>query len=106
VEDAVAPFAMPEWSADRFRNRVVGWRKTDRTTSTHKERIMTVAKITEISSSSKKGFEDAIKTGIERASKTLKNIQGAWISEQKVTVKKGKIEEYRVMMRVSFVLED
>lgn len=67
---------------------------------------MTVAKITEISSSSKKGFEDAIKTGIERASKTLKNIQGAWISEQKVTVKKGKIEEYRVMMRVSFVLED
>ena len=67
---------------------------------------MTVAKITEISSSSTKSFDDAVKVGIERASKTLKNIQGAWVSEQKVTVTNGKVSEYRVIMRVSFVLAD
>jgi flavin-binding protein dodecin len=67
---------------------------------------MSVAKITEISAGSKKGFDDAVQTGIKRASKTLKGIQGAWINEMKVTVKNGKVEEYRVNMRVTFVLED
>jgi len=67
---------------------------------------MTVAKITEISSSSKKSFDDAVEVGIERASKTLKGIQGAWVNEMKVTVKNGKVHEYRVNLRVTFVLED
>ena len=67
---------------------------------------MTVAKVTEIISSSKQSFEDAIAKGIERANKTLSNVQGAWIAEQKVVVEKGKISEYRVTMRVTFVLKD
>lgn len=67
---------------------------------------MSVAKVVEITSSSSKSFEDAIKTGIERASDTIDEIAGAWISEQKVVVKKGKVVEWRVTMRVSFVVKD
>jgi flavin-binding protein dodecin len=66
---------------------------------------MSVAKVTEIIASSKKGFEDAIENGIARANKTLDGITGAWISEQKVVVEKGKVVEYRVTMRVTFVLK-
>lgn len=66
---------------------------------------MSVAKISEISASSKKSFADAVEVGIKRASKTLKGIQGAWVSEMKVTVKNGKVDEYRVNLRVTFVLE-
>lgn len=65
-----------------------------------------VAKITEISSSSPKGFEDAVQLGIERANKTLKNITGAWVKEMKVDVEKGKVVRYRVAMKVTFVLDD
>lgn len=67
---------------------------------------MSVAKITEISASSTKSFEDAVKAGIARADKTLKNIKGAWIKEQKLVIDQGKVTEYRVMMRVTFVLTD
>lgn len=67
---------------------------------------MSVAKVTEIIASSDKSFEDAVRMGIARADKTLKNIRGAWIKEQKVVVEKGKITEYRVAMKVSFVLAD
>jgi len=67
---------------------------------------MTVAKVTEITASSPKSFDDAVKLGIDRASKTLKNIQGAWVNEMKVEVKAGKVSEYRVNMKVTFVLED
>ncbi len=67
---------------------------------------MSVAKVTEVISSSKKSFDDAVSRGIERADKTLKNIKGAWIENQTVKVKDGKIVEYRVNMRVTFVLED
>jgi flavin-binding protein dodecin len=67
---------------------------------------MAVAKVTEITASSSKSFEDALNTGIARADKTLKNVRGAWVSEQKVKVDKGRITEYRVTMRVTFVLED
>jgi len=67
---------------------------------------MSIAKITEISSSSKVSFEDAVQQGIARAGQTLKNIKGAWISEHKVDVVDNKITNYRVMMKVSFVLED
>ena len=67
---------------------------------------MSVAKITEISSSSTKSFEDAVNAGIARAEKTLRNVEGAWIKEQKVRVNAGKISEYRVVLKVSFVLSD
>ena len=67
---------------------------------------MSVAKVTEITASSTKSFEDALNVGIARADKPLKNVRGAWVSEQKVKVNKGRISEYRVTMRVSFVLED
>jgi flavin-binding protein dodecin len=66
---------------------------------------MSVAKIIEISSDSKTSFQDAIETGIKRAEKTLKNVKGAWISEQKISVEKGRISSYRVIMRVSFVID-
>ena len=67
---------------------------------------MSVARVTEISSSSKNGFDDAIKTGIARVSKTLRDVEGAWIKEQKVVVTEGAVSEYRVSMQVTFVLED
>jgi flavin-binding protein dodecin len=67
---------------------------------------MSVARVTEIISSSNKSFEDAIEKGIARAVKTLKNVEGAWVKEQKVIVKKGKIEEYRVDLKVTFILID
>ena len=66
---------------------------------------MSVAKVTEIIASSNKGFEDAVQSGIRRASKTLKNITGAWVKEQQVTVKNNKVKEYRVTLKVTFVLD-
>ncbi|NBD29924.1 MAG: dodecin domain-containing protein [Alphaproteobacteria bacterium] len=66
---------------------------------------MSVAKVTEIIASSPKSFDDAVANGIERASKTLKGITGAWVTDQKVTVENDKITEYRVVMRVTFVLD-
>jgi flavin-binding protein dodecin len=66
---------------------------------------MAVARVTEIIAASKKSFEDAVELGISRASKTLKNIEGAWVQDQKVVVQKGKIVEYRVAMKVTFILE-
>jgi flavin-binding protein dodecin len=66
---------------------------------------MAVARVTEIIASSKKSFEDAVQVGVSRADKTLKNIQGAWVSDQKVVVDKGKITEWRVRLKVTFVLE-
>jgi len=67
---------------------------------------MSVAKITEIQSASTKGFDDAIQQGITRAEKTLRNLTGAWIKSQKVVIDKGKIKEYRVIMKVTFVLQE
>ncbi len=66
---------------------------------------MAVARVTEIIAGSKKSFEDAIEQGIARASKTLKNIEGAWVQDQKVVVQKGKVTEYRVSLKVTFILE-
>ena len=67
---------------------------------------MSVAKVTEITSTSTVSFEDAITKGIARANKTLRNVKGAWISEQKIRCDDGKIVEYRVDMKVTFVLTD
>ena len=65
---------------------------------------MSVARITEITSASTKSFDDAVRTGIARANKTLQNVMGAWIKSQKVVCTHGKISEYRVTMKVTFVL--
>jgi flavin-binding protein dodecin len=65
---------------------------------------MTVAKVTEITATSVKSFEDAIAKGIKRANQTLKNVTGAWIADQEVVVEKGKITSYKVRMKVTFVL--
>ena len=67
---------------------------------------MAIARVTEITAGSKKSFSDAIERGVSRASKTLKNVTGAWIQEQTVKVQKGKVAEYRVNMKVTFVLEE
>lgn len=67
---------------------------------------MSVAKISEISASSKVSFQDAIEQGIKRATKTLDNVTGAWISEQKISVKDGQVTGYQVNMRVTFILKD
>ena len=68
---------------------------------------MSIARITEIKASSQVSFDDAIKTGLARASKTLDNVRSAWISSQEVLLnEKGDITEYRVLMKVTFVLKD
>ena len=68
---------------------------------------MSVARVTESISSSKESFEDAVKSGLKRASKTLKNVRGAWVEGQKVSCDShGHILEYRVILKVTFVLED
>jgi flavin-binding protein dodecin len=66
----------------------------------------TVAKVIEISSTSTEGFQDAIRQGIARACKTVQDVRGAWIKEQKVVVSGGDITEYRVDMKVTFVMKD
>ncbi len=66
---------------------------------------MSVAKIIELSSSSAISFEDAVQRGIDKAEETIRRVKGAWISEQKVDVENGRIVAYRVIMRVSFLLE-
>jgi len=67
---------------------------------------MAVARVSEISSTSTKSFEDAIQTGIARATKTLRNVRSAWVKEQRVDVKDDRIAEYQVNLMVTFVLDD
>ena len=67
---------------------------------------MSVARITEISSTSTKSFEDAIQQGIARAVKTLRQVKGAWIKEQEVSIEGDRIVAYKVNMKVTFVLDD
>ena len=65
---------------------------------------MSVAKVIEIISSSKVGFDDAVKQGLAKASETVKGISGAWVKDQRVVATDGKITEYRVVMKVTFLL--
>jgi flavin-binding protein dodecin len=67
---------------------------------------MSVAKVSEIIASSKKSFDDAIEIGIQRANKTLKNVQSAWVKDQYVQIKDGRIEGYRVALMITFILDD
>lgn len=66
---------------------------------------MAVARVTEIIASSTKSFDDAVHVGIERANKTLENVRGVWIQDHKLKIENGKIAEYRVNMKVTFVLK-
>jgi len=66
---------------------------------------MSIAKTIEVTASSTKGFDDAIRQGIAKAAETLENITGAWVMDQSVKVKKGKVAEYAVRMKLTFVLK-
>ncbi len=68
--------------------------------------MSSVARVTEIIASSQKGFDDALQNGVKRATKTLKNVAGAWVASQEVVVVKGKISEYRVRLKVTFILAE
>jgi flavin-binding protein dodecin len=70
------------------------------------ENAMAVARVTEISSTSPKSFDDALQQGVARATKTLRNVRSAWVKEQRVDVRDGKIAEYQVNLMVTFVLDD
>ena len=65
---------------------------------------MAIARVTEIVAGSKKSFDDAIQKGVDRACATLKNVEGAWVQDQKLIIQKGKIAEYRVNLKVTFIL--
>jgi flavin-binding protein dodecin len=67
---------------------------------------MSVARVTELISASTKSFEDAIQVGVSRAAETLKNVKSVWVAGQKCVIKDGKITEYRVNLKVTFVLTD
>ena len=67
---------------------------------------MAVARVTEISSTSPKSFDDALQQGVARATKTLRNVRSAWVKEQRVDVKDGRIVEYQVNLLVTFILDD
>lgn len=67
---------------------------------------MSVAKVIELSATSTKSFEDAIQQGVARATKTLKNVEGAWVKEQQVSIENGRISRYRVNLMVTFILGD
>ena len=71
-----------------------------------RKQIMTVARITEISSVSAESFQHAILQGVERANKTLKNVKGAWVKDQEVTIDKGHVTGYKVILKVTFILAD
>jgi hypothetical protein len=67
---------------------------------------MTVARVTEITATSSESFDAALNEGVKRASKTLKNIKGAWVKEQEVIIEGGEISQYLVKLKVTFVLDD
>lgn len=67
---------------------------------------MSIARITEISSTSPTSFEDAVQKGVARVTKTLRGVTGAWVKEQRVSLEDGAIKEYQVNLQVTFILED
>jgi flavin-binding protein dodecin len=67
---------------------------------------MSIARITELSSTSTKSFEDAIQRGVTRATQTLRNVRGAWVKEQQIKIDNGNIVEYQVNLMITFVLDE
>jgi hypothetical protein len=80
--------------------------RLETTTTLRRRRHMSIAKISEISATSTKSFEDAIQQGITRATRTLRNVTSAWIKEQHLRVENGRPAEYQVNMMVTFVLDE
>ena len=68
--------------------------------------MSSVARVTEIIASSPKSFDDAVDVGVDRACKTLNNVKSAWVQDQNVLIEDGKVAEYRVVLKVTFVLDD
>lgn len=68
--------------------------------------MASVARITEISARSEESFEDAIEVGIDRATRTLRNVEGAWVKEQEVVIDQGEIVSYQVVLKVTFLLDE
>jgi hypothetical protein len=77
----------------------------NRLITNNEERVMSIAKVIEISAESVDSFEDAIRSGIEEANNRVRNVEGAWIKEHKVVVRDGKVSAFRVDMKVTFVLD-
>jgi dodecin len=73
---------------------------------TQGKRQMAIARITELTSSSTKSFDDALQAGIKRATQTLENVSGAWVQDQEVVITDNRISEYRLRLKVTFVLKD
>ncbi len=71
-----------------------------------KDPVNSVAKVTEISARSTKSFEDAMQTGVARAARTLRNVRGAWVKEQRIEVSDGRITAYQVNLMITFTLDD
>jgi flavin-binding protein dodecin len=80
--------------------------RVDISKNNRRVQIMSIARITEISSTSKKSFEDAIQTGVTRATETLRNVRSAWVKEQQIRIENGTIIEYQVNLMITFVLDD
>jgi flavin-binding protein dodecin len=95
--------AKPDFSADRALGSAAG---SAGELAIEEAVLMSIARVTEITASSTVSFDDAIAQGIARADKTLRHVEGAWVQEQKVVVRDGQIAEYRVNMKISFVLAD
>lgn len=74
--------------------------------SSRRDDLRSVARVTEITACSPESFEDAVRIGVSRATKTLRNVTGAWVQDQKVDVEDGKITVYRVNLKVTFILKD
>jgi dodecin len=91
---------------ERRRRAQTDFIDSDPGSQTEKDRTMTVARITEISSVSTVSFQDAILQGVERANKTLKNVKGAWVKDQEVSIDNGKVTGYKVILKVTFILSD
>ncbi len=92
------------WSADRV-DPASGPNKRAGPPTDHGRKTMAVARVTEISATSPQSFEDAIRQGLERATKTLRGVTAAWIKDQRVKLENGRVTEYQVNMEVTFVLE-
>jgi flavin-binding protein dodecin len=67
---------------------------------------MSVARVTEISATSTQSFEDAVREGLDRATKTLRNVTGAWVKEHRIALENGQVKSYQVNMQVTFVLDE
>jgi flavin-binding protein dodecin len=110
VDHAVWPAAFSAFvlgvAASNMKGTDVFRRPVDPRSTNSRRSIMSVAKVTEIIASSNKSFEDAIEQGVARAAKTLQNVKSAWVKSHQVEVENGKITEYRVTLKVVFVLND